>query len=110
MTDRNWLLTDSFYPYPIFGLGLIAAILYMILISALGYFIGMLTQVNMAFVILVPTVILGTVRVYPDFSLAVVNFLISEVSLPLFALKVFSLTSVLFGASLFLSNRMEVGK
>lgn len=109
--DRSKLVIDGFFlTLSDLLLGLIAAILYMILISALGYFIGMLAHVNMAFVILVPTVIFGTVRVYPDFSLAVVNFLTSEVSLSLFALKVLSLTSVLFGASLFLSNRMEVGK
>ena len=109
--DRSKIAFDGFsLPFSDLLLGLVVAILYMILISAMGYFIGMLAQLNMAFVILVPVVIYETLRVYTNFSLAVVNFFVSEVSLPLFALKVISLTIVLFGASLFLSNRMEVGK
>lgn len=91
-------------------LGLVAAILYMILIAALSYFIGMLAQANMAFVIIIPAIILGTLRVYPDYSLAIFNFIASEVSLAKFALKVICLTAVFFSASLFLANRMEVGK
>ena len=109
--DRSKLIFDGlFLTLSDLLLGLVVAILYMILISAVGYFIGMLTQLNMAFVILIPAVIFGTLRVYTNFSLAVIHFLTSEVSLPLFALKVISLTIVFFGASLFLSNRMEVGK
>lgn len=109
--DRSKLVFEGFFlTFSDLLLGLVVAILYMILISAIGYFIGMLAQVNMAFVILIPIVIFGTVRVYTGFSLAVYNFYAFEVSLPLFALKVISLAIVVFGASLFLSNRMEVEK
>lgn len=109
--DRSKLVFEGFsLTFSDLLLGLVVAILYMILISAIGYFIGMLAQVNMAFVILIPVVIFGTVRAYTGFSLAVYNFYAFEVSLPLFALKVISLAIVLFGASLFLSNRMEVEK
>lgn len=109
--DRSKLVFEGFFlTFSDLLLGLVVAILYMILISAIGYFIGMLAQVNMAFVILIPVAIFGTVRAYTGFSLAVYNFYAFEVSLPLFALKVISLAIVLFAASLFLSNRMEVEK
>lgn len=40
-------------------LGMAAAILYMTLISALGHFMGILSQLSMAFVIIIPAVIFG---------------------------------------------------
>ena len=109
--DRSKIIFDGFFlTFSDLLLGMVVAILYMGLISAIGYFIGMLAQVNMAFVILTPVVIFGSLRVYTDFYQTAFRFFAFEVSLPLFALKVISLSIVLFGASLFLSNRMEVGK
>ena len=109
--DRSKIVIDGFFlTFSDLLLGMVVAILWMILISALGYFIGIVAQINLAFVILISVTIFGTLRVYANFYLFVFKYFVSEVSLPLFALKVISLTVVLFGASLFLSNRMEVGK
>ena len=110
-SDRSKIVIDGFFlTFSDLLLGIVVAILWMLLISALGYFIGIVAQINLAFVILISVTIFGTLRVYTNFYLFVFKYFLAEVSLPLFALKVISLTVVLFGASLFLSNRMEVGK
>ena len=110
--DRSQIVIDGFsLAVSDLLLGIVVAILYMILISAMGYLIGVLTQINAAFVIIIPAVIIGLqLRVYTNFPQTVFKFFAFENSLPLFALKVISISIVFFGVSLFLSNRMEVGK
>ena len=109
--DRAQIVLNGFYlTSSDLLLGIIVAILYMFVISALGYFIGVLTQLNGAFAIIIPAVVLGSFKVYGDYSQAVLKFFTFENSLPLFALKVICIAIILFSASLLLSNRMEVGK
>jgi len=86
------------------------AILYMLLISALGYLIGVLAQLNGAFIIIIPAVILGVLRVYTNFTLSVFKFFTLDVDLSRFVLKVIITAIILFGVSIFLSNRMEVNQ
>ncbi|MDR3601506.1 MAG: hypothetical protein P4L49_13675 [Desulfosporosinus sp.] len=110
-SDRSQIVWNGFFlAFSDLLLGIIVAILYMFVISALGYFIGVLIQLNGVFAIIVPAVVMGSFKVYADFSQAVLKFLTFENSLPLFALKIICIAIVLFGASLLLSNRMEVGK
>lgn len=109
--DRSQIVFNGFFlAYADLLLSMCIAILYMLLISALGYFIGVLTQLNGAFVIIIPVVILGVLKVYTDFAQSVFKFFAFEVSLSMFVLKVFITSIILFGISIFLSNRMEVGK
>lgn len=91
-------------------LGLVAAILYMLLFAALGYFIGIITQISAAFIFILPVTFWGTMNYYPEFSQALFNYFTAETSLPLFILKITVLVILLFGASLLGANRMEVGK
>lgn len=109
--DRSMIVYNEFFLTPSdLLLGMVAAILYMTFISALGYFIGMLAQVSMAFVICIPAVIFGVLRVNADLVQSVIKFYVGEASLPLFALKILITSIVLFGISIGLSNRMEVGQ
>lgn len=108
--DRSTLIFQGFYlTISDLLLGIVVTILYMLLISALGYFIGMLAQVNMAIVILLPAVFLGTLRLKycTDLYQDIYRYVTFDVSLILFTLYIISLSIVLFGASLVLSNRME---
>ena len=109
--NRSQISIDGFFlAYSDLLLGIVVTILYMILISAMGYLIGVLTQLNGAFAIIIPAVVIGLLKFYADFTQYVFKFLAIENSMPVFALKVICISTVLFGASLFLSNRMEVGK
>ncbi|HWQ72707.1 MAG TPA: hypothetical protein VN370_10345, partial [Desulfitobacteriaceae bacterium] len=104
--DRSQIVLDGFFlDCSDLLLGITVAILYMILISALSYLTGILVQLNGAFVIIIPVVIIGLLRIYTDFCASVFKYFAFEVSLPLFALKVISMAIIIFGASLFLSNR-----
>jgi len=107
--DRSMIVFNEFFLTPSdLILSMVVTILYMALISALGYFMGMLSQVSMAFVITIPVVIFGVLRVYTEFVQSVIKFYVGEVSLPLFAFKILITSIVLFGISIVLSDRMEV--
>jgi len=109
--DRSKIIFDQFFlTLSDLLLSMAVGILYLILISALGYLIGMLTQVNMAFAILIPGLIYGSLRVYTGLAQSVFEFYVVDISLPLFALKVIITSILLFGASLLLSNRMEANR
>lgn len=109
--DRSQIIFNKFLlTFSDLLLGMIVAILYMVLISALGYLMGVLTKVSMAFVIIIPSVILGLLRVYTDFVQTLIVFFTRETSLPLFALKLIITSLILFGVSILLSNRREVSQ
>jgi len=109
--DRSMIVYNGFFfTYSDLLLGMVTAILYMILVASLCYFLGMIGQVSMAFIVIIPALFLGLLRMYSDFFSSVVRFYSGEASLSLFALKVCITAIFLFGASGLLSNRMEVGK
>jgi len=113
--DKSKLVSDGFLlTFSDLLLGIIIAILYMGLVSAVSYFIGMLTQLSKAFVLLIPAGIFGAFRVIGDddyiFAQSIYHFYVVDVSLPLFALKVIITSLIFFGVSMILSNRMEAGR
>lgn len=86
--------------------------LYIFLISAIGFFIGMLVQLNKAFVILVPVLFIGffifegrTVGRIRAFE-----FFVHETSLAIFTLKVAATTLPILSSVFLFSNRLEVRK
>lgn len=91
-------------------LGMFISILYLVLFAALGYLFGVLSQINVMFVIAVPAVIIGLAFVQPGFLKAVFKFFTSETSLFLFTLKILLTSFGLFALSILLSDRMEVRK
>lgn len=111
--DRSKVVSDGFsLTFSDLMLGVVVTILYMCLVSAVGYFIGIMAQVNMAFLVLIPVVFFGSLQGYNDyfFAQSIYKFYIEDVSLSIFALKVIITSLILFGASMLLSNRMEAGK
>ncbi|WP_031515490.1 hypothetical protein [Desulfofalx alkaliphila] len=90
------------------------AILYIFLVSSLGYFVGTLVQRNRIFNIVLPAAFFGTLfmdaRNTNDVQLLVpiIKFFIKESSYVLFSLKVILVSALLFGCIVLISKRMEV--
>lgn len=95
-----------------FFIGVGATVLYLFLISALGYFIGTLVQVSKLFTFIVPAVIIAFM--YADIGInekpLILQTYFMESSFLLFFIKVLITVVVLFGASMAILNRLEVRK
>lgn len=106
--DRSQIVSDGFYVALgdlLFGSA--AAVLYMVLVAASGYFLGVLAKVNIALVLILSAVIIGLMRVKSEYVQAVYDFFTMETSFLLFVLKVVFAAVVLFGLSILVSDRME---
>ncbi|MEH7177018.1 hypothetical protein [Neobacillus vireti] len=95
----------------IIGFG--ATILYVLLGTAIGYFIGTLVQLNRLFVVLVPGVFIGMIvlgagSMDGGFFQDMIKFIFMESSFALFFIKIVILVTLLFSSSMLLSNRLEV--
>ncbi|MHB1652643.1 MAG: hypothetical protein ACYCVD_09240 [Desulfitobacteriaceae bacterium] len=107
--DRSQIILDGFYlAFSDLLLGIAIAILYLLLIAATGYFIGVLTKINIIFAIIIPAAFFGLAKVNSEFFTFVIGFFTSETSLTIFVSKVIITSIVLFGLSALLSNGMEV--
>ncbi|MFE8702962.1 hypothetical protein ACFYKX_20345 [Cytobacillus sp. FJAT-54145] len=95
-------------------IGIWAAILYILLFSSIGYFVGVLVQINKLFMIFLPTLFFGSLFVglrnlnEPSLFVKISTFFVGETSLLLFSVKIFVTVTVLFLAATSLSNRLEV--
>lgn len=93
-------------------LGLGAACLYMMLFSVLGYFCGLLVQLNRMFVVLLPGMIVGLLiwgaKLKGGEGNAMIEFFGAEPSFFLLLLKVVTVAGLLFASASALSNRLEV--
>ncbi|MBY0146473.1 hypothetical protein [Neobacillus niacini] len=94
-------------------LGYSSTILYILLFSGLGYFIGTLVQVSRIFVAVIPGIfigagILGAGSRGFEWVKSIYQFIFTEPSILLFVLKVLVIVGLLFTGSIALSNRMEV--
>lgn len=108
ISDRSTMAVDGFYlTFTDLMFGMVVAILVHVLVSLIFYLLGLLVQANKVFAILIPVVILGTLRVYTHLGQSVLEFYMVNVSLPLFALKVIITAMILFGISMLVSDRME---
>jgi hypothetical protein len=93
--------------------GIVTTIFYVLLFSALGYFVGTLVQLNRIFVVLLPALVfgslfLGAVSGNAVLTESTVKFFFTETSLSLFIVKIIVTASLLFSSAFVLSNRMEV--
>lgn len=108
------ILSENFFVAP--GellVGFTVTVLYLLLLSAIGYFCGILVQLNKAFLVILPALLFGTQIVAVrgnqlQMLRRAIDFIVSESFLPLLALKVLLMASLLFGSALLLSNRLEV--
>jgi hypothetical protein len=94
----------------IIGFG--ATILYVLLGTAIGYFIGTLVQLNKLFVVLIPGILIGIMvlgaGMNGGFLLEGIEFIFMESSFALFFIKIAILVILLFSGSILMSNRLEV--
>ena len=110
-SNRSQLIFDGFYlAYSDLFLGMVVGILYMVLISAISYLLGVIARINMVIGAIIIALIIGLLRIYTNLAQMAFEFITYEVSLPLFALKVVTISIVLFGVSMLLSNRREVSQ
>lgn len=93
-------------------LGIFVSSLYMLLLAAGTYLVRVIIELNKSFGILLSIVLItfvfGTVRVFALNIGNLIQFYTSEGSLWIFVFKVLFTVLVLFGLSIFTSNRMEV--
>ncbi|WP_139311234.1 hypothetical protein [Bacillus sp. MRMR6] len=93
--------------------GYTATLLYVLLFSALGYFIGMLIQYNKIFTVIIPACFfgflflgIGSTKASNGVQLAAAFF--NESSIFLFIVKMLLSITLLFAGACILSNKMEV--
>lgn len=89
-----------------------AAALYLLLLSAVGYFSGTLVQWNRILVLLLPALVVGTLifeagNYNRRIIWRAVDFFIQESSLALFALKVTATVLLLWTGTILLTNKTE---
>ena len=96
-------------------LSIIATTFYIILISAISYFFGALTQKHKGFTLLLPALVVGLsflgVRGMGNVGVIlgeIAYFFTNESSLMLFMIKIIGVAFILFYSSVLLSNRLEV--
>lgn len=94
-------------------IGIAAAILYVLLFCAAGYFIGTLVQVSKAFAVVIPVVFFGTAFLEASKGeegtiASIFRFFADESSFTLFLVKVAVTAAVLFAGSIAMFYRMEV--
>jgi hypothetical protein len=116
--SQNIVGTNFFIaPYELI-IGLISAILYLLLLSALGYFLGSLIQLNKIIAYLLPPLIICELIIdtkinnQPTTIITIAKFFLSENvnSLAIFAVKVIIVSALLFYGAILLSKRLEVRK
>ncbi|MFA9556897.1 hypothetical protein ACERII_06320 [Evansella sp. AB-rgal1] len=92
-------------------IGLIAAILYVLLLTSVGYFVGTLSQLHSIFKIVIPVVFFGLLFTSPGqdgMITKLFQFYIGETSLLMFSGKVVVTATALFIASILVSDQLEV--
>lgn len=93
--------------------GVIASILIMVLLSSLGYFLGMIAQLHKNFNFILPILFFGLLYVLGSVGdgkllLAAFSFYFAESSIILFIIKIVLTSVLLFISSVMISNRQEV--
>lgn len=93
--------------------GIVAIILIMILISAIGYLVGVIVQINKIFMVVLPALFIGFLFIAnnvgdSNVAISIFNFYFNESSIIFFTIKVFITSTLLLIASFGISNRQEV--
>lgn len=108
------LIGEHFYLAPReLLMGTIAAILYLLLVSALGYFFGCLSSLHKVMVIFIPALLIGTLIMEtrtPDLSIIMesIKIFTTEASLAAFIGKSLLTAGILLVGAILVSRQMEV--
>ena len=99
-------------PYTIANLavGIIATVFYCVLLSALGYLIGTIVQLNKVFKFILPILLIGMLFMNSELISSMLQFYLMETLFLNFMFKVIIPTFVFFLLASVISNRMEVRK
>lgn len=110
ISDTAQVLFEGFLISPVnLLLGMFVTSLCLILFSAIGYLGGTLVELNKSFVIIIPILTAGFLKVYGQYLTKLYSYFFKS-TLPIFTLKLLILAILLFGISILLSNRLEVRK
>lgn len=93
-----------------FLLGLLMTFLYIYVLSAIGYFIGTLVQVNKIFAFIIPALVLAVFALMKNQMVTLVKFYFAETHFLLFALNLLLTGACIFAITIAISNRTEVRK
>ncbi|MBD3107994.1 hypothetical protein IEO70_06410 [Bacillus sp. AGMB 02131] len=99
-------------PYTVTNLavGIMATVLYCLLLSALGYLVGTISQLNKAFKFILPILLIGMLFANSEMISSMLQFYLMETSFLNFMFKVIIPTFIFFLLASVISNRMEVRK
>jgi hypothetical protein len=112
--DSSSIMVDSLTVTGLLS-GMSASILYILLFASAGYFVGMLTQFNKIFSILLPVVFVGALILdgltgNPTLLVNAATFFGAETSFFVFLIKILGVSFLLLLGSMGVSNRLEVRK
>jgi hypothetical protein len=111
MNADRIILNEAFtYSLSELFFGIIVTTFYMMLISAISYFYGMLIQLFKPFVLLLPAFFVWSLFFTGTSSplLEIIEFFVTESSFVLFTIKIFIIVTILYLVSILISNRTEV--
>lgn len=103
--QSNFLKATSFIDLSELSIGVVATCLYILLVTAFGYFVGALVQLNKSFIFIIPAFFVGFTAIKKESYL---GFFFTEHSLLFFSIKVILISALLFLVSIATFNRMEV--
>lgn len=94
-------------------LGFAMSFIYIFAVSSIGYLVGILVQVNKLFAGFIPVLVIGSLFLDASMQreptvISIFQFYVMEPSILLFTLKMILTSALLFLASIFILNRLEV--
>ncbi len=109
------IIYNGFFHLNEFLIGLVSTSLYLLLLSAIGYFIGTLIQINKFIAILLAAVVFSSLFFNINLGFgsilgAGITFYTAESSVFLFSIKIILTVAIFFVASTLMSNQLEVRK
>lgn len=112
--DGQLLISHVITPVQIL-IGIIGASCYLFAISAIGYLVGTIVQLNKIFAVLIPVLFFGSffyvgTRWNVTLVVSLKESIVDETFLLIFALKIVVISGLLFLAATTISNRLEVRK
>ena len=92
------------------AVGMTATVFYCVFLSALGYLVGTMVQLNKVFQNVLPLILIGLLIGYPEVLGSIVQFYLMETSLSIFVIKASVPALICFLLAGVMSDRMEVRK
>ncbi|WP_164670785.1 hypothetical protein [Virgibacillus doumboii] len=113
--DTSPIMQTGMANVPDLVIGILATILFVFTCSSAGYLVGTLVQLHKSMAYIIPVVVIGLIMVVAQQTgvhmvVEVGQFYFAESSFWILVCKTVATSAVLFGASILISNRLEVKK